>query len=430
MKIAILTLGTRGDVQPFVALGKALTARGHDALLAAPDNFASWVEGHGLRFHRLGIDMQAFLQSQEVRRAMSGNWFALAGIWRRTIVPLLRSQLDATWEAAKDADVIVYHPKASGAVDVAEATGATPVCATPVPLLPTGAFPIIISTRDYGRALNRLTYKAFNLSRAAYLKIINRWRAEVLGLGKGPVFAPIGGFKGGLALRLCAVSPSVVPRPDDWDSGAHMTGYWFLDEGRDWRPDPALEAFLDAGEPPVYIGFGSMTTKNPERLAKEVVEGVRRAGVRAILATGWGGLDEIDVPETALVIEGAPHDVLFQHVSAVVHHGGAGSTAAGLRAGRPTLVCPLTVDQPFWGHRVWTLGCGPRPQPLKRLKADQFAEGLKELVRTESYRIQAASIARSIAREDGVARAIEIVMAATQWSGGPASVTGDPSTRS
>ena len=241
MKIAILSLGTRGDVQPYVALGKALLARGHVVLLAAPDNFASWIEGHGLRFHPLGIDMEALLQSPEVRRVMSGNLFALAKVWRQTIGPMGRDLLEATWQASREADVIVYHPKASGAEDVAEAVGAVPVCAAPVPMFPTAEFPAIPFTGNYGRWLNRMTYELYKLSRPIYLRVINRWRAEVLGLGKGPVFSPPGAFRGGLATRLCAVSPAVVPRPRDWDDGAHMTGYWFLDEGEHWRPDPALD---------------------------------------------------------------------------------------------------------------------------------------------------------------------------------------------
>ena len=411
MKIAVLTFGTRGDVQPFVALGKALMARGHDVLLAGSDNFASWVEGHGLVFRPIGVDIQTFLQSPEVRQVMSFNLFALAKIWRPTIVPMMRKTMDATWESAREADVIVYHPKVGGAVDVAEATGAALVCAATIPIFPTGAFPLLVWKGDYGPWLNRFSYKISNLSRAFGLKIINRWREEVLGLGNGPAFLPIGGFKGGLAPRLCAVSPTVVPRPVDWDEGIHMTGYWFLDEGRDWQPDPALAAFLESGRPPVYIGFGSMTTGNPTQLAKEVVEGVRRAEVRAILATGWGGLEEIDVPDTVHVIEGAPHDAIFNHVSAVVHHGGAGTTAAGLRAGLPTLVCPLAMDQPFWGRRVLSLGCGPNPQSLKRLRADRFAQGLDELTRTESYRERAGKVARTIAEEDGIARAIDVIEA-------------------
>lgn len=204
-------------------------------------------------------------------------------------------------------------------------------------------------------------------------------------------------------------SPAVFPRPWDWDDGLHMAGYWFLDEDPDWQPDADLRAFLDAGEPPVYIGFGSMTPKNPEAATREIIEGVRRAGVRALLAVGWGGLAKIDLPEKVHMIDGAPHHALFPLMSAVVHHGGAGSTAAGLRAGRPTLVCPLSVDQPFWGHHVWKVGCGPKPQAMNRLNAEGFATGLRELTGTDSYRVRAQEVAEAMAREDGVARAIEVI---------------------
>ena len=409
MKIAILTSGTRGDVQPYVALGKALQARGHDVLLACPDNFAAWVEGHGLAFRSIGVDMQTFLQSPVGRKVLSGNLFTFVKIWKQTIIPAIRQTLDATWESARDADVIVFHPKVGSAVDVAEATGAALVSTALFPIFSTKAFPFLVFKGNYGPWLNRLSYKPLDLSRIFFLRMINRWRQDVLGLGKGPVFMPIDGFTGGSTLRLCAVSPSVVSYPNDGDVGIHTTGYWFLDEGQEWQPDPALAAFLKSGKPPIYIGFGSMPSWNPKKLTNEVIEGVRRAGVRAILATGWGGLEEINLPDTMHVIEGAPHDALFKHVSAVVHHGGAGTTAAGLRAGLPTLVCHSTFDQPFWGRRVWSLGCGPKPQSLKRLRANRFAQGLDELTWNESYRVCANKIAQAIAEEDGIAVAIDLI---------------------
>jgi sterol 3beta-glucosyltransferase len=214
-----------------------------------------------------------------------------------------------------------------------------------------------------------------------------------------------------MATRVCMVSPVVFPRPSDWDDDLHMAGYWFLDEDPDWQPDAELAAFLAAGEPPVYIGFGSMTPKNPERATREIAEGVRRAGVRALLAMGWGGLAKIELPGTVHMIHSAPHHALFPLMSAVVHHGGAGSTAAGLRAGRPTLVCPLSVDQPFWAHHVRRLGCGPQPQPMNRLRAESFAAALRELTETESYRTRAREVADGISKEDGVARAVSLIEA-------------------
>ena len=413
MKIALLTLGTRGDVQPFIALGKALKSRGHDVVLGAPENFQSWIESHGLTYRSIGVDMQDFVQSLDARKVMAGSPFAMARMWRQTIVPLTRRSLDAIWKTARDADVIVYHPKTAGAADVGEATGATLFHAAPFPIFPTKAFPLFVFPGNYGPWLNRLTYKALLFSRLVLLPTVNRWRKDMLGLGKASLFGVAGTNKGRKPEQLCAVSSAVIPGyPVDDLENIRTTGYWFLDEGQDWRPDSALSAFLENGDPPVYIGFGSMTTGDPARFARIIVEGVRLSGMRAILATGWGAIGEIDVPETICVIRGAPHIELFKHVSAVVHHGGAGTTAAGLRAGLPALVCPLTVDQPFWGRRVFSLGCGPKPQPLKRLRAERFAAGLMKLTQTESYFVRAQQVASAIAEEDGVRLAAEIVGAA------------------
>lgn len=411
MRIALLSVGTRGDVQPYIALGKGLAERGHEVVLAAPENFQPWVEGHGLRFQSMGVDTQDFFQSPQVRPLLNGNLLALVKILRKTLVPIMRQILDATWEASRRAEVIVFHPKAGGAVDVAEVTGASIICAAPVPMFPTSAFPFFLLPGNFGPWLNRLTYKPLNLSRVLFTPVMNRWRREKLGLGKGPVFMPMSGHRNGVGVSLCAASPALVPYPPDGVEGVHTTGYWFLDEGGEWQPDRALNAFLEAGEPPVYIGFGSMATGNPLKITREVVKGVRLAGVRAVLATGWGGMNQIQVPDNIHVIKGAPHDALFQRVSAVVHHGGAGTTAAGLRAGKPSLICPLYFDQPYWGRRVWSLGCGPKPQRLKKLKAEQFARGLLELTQTESFAARAAEMARVIAQEHGVARAIEVVEA-------------------
>jgi sterol 3beta-glucosyltransferase len=411
MKIAILTSGTRGDVQPYIALGKALLNRGHDVLLACPDNFASWVKAHGLEFHSIGVDMQTFVQSPEGRKILSGNLFAFVKLWKQTIVPSIQKTLRATWDSAQDADIIIFHPKAGSAADVAEATDATLVSAVPFPIFPTKAFPFLVIKGNYGPWLNRLSYLPLSMSRMFFLRMINRWRVKTLGLGKGPSFMPIDGIKGGLGLRLCAVSPSIVQYPNDGDNGVYTTGYWFLDEGQDWQPDSELLDFIKAGTPPVYIGFGSMPSWEPKKLTKVVIEAVRRAKVRAILAIGWGGLKEIDLPDFMHIINEAPHDALFKHVGAVVHHGGAGTTAAGLRAGLPTLICHSAFDQPYWGRQIYAIGCGPKPQSLKRLKAKRFAKGLIELTRTKSFGIRAAKIARAIEKEDGITTAIELIEA-------------------
>ena len=413
MRVAILTLGTRGDVQPYLALAKGLIARGHAVTLAGPDNFASWVEAHGVPFTPIGVDMEAFLQSDEARQAIAGSWFGLLKIWRSKIAPMFRATLDAAWAAGRDADVLVHHPKMFAAADIAEATGATPILAAPVPMFRTRAFPAIPFTGDFGGWLNRQTYRLYSLSRAMYAKSLNAWRRDSLKLGTGPSFAPLDWAANGLAIRLCAVSPSVLPRPADWDATIHLTGYWFLNEGAGWTPDPALSAFLAAGEPPVYVGFGSMTNQDPQALAQTILAAAAKAKVRLVLASGWAGV-ETAASDAVHPLAAAPHDALFPLVSAVVHHGGAGTTAAGLRAGRPTLICPHAVDQPFWGRRVHALGCGPEPLPLKRLTVDALAERLTTLTRTPAYQKRAKTIAARIAADQGVAKAIRIIEAARQ----------------
>jgi sterol 3beta-glucosyltransferase len=396
-------------IQPYIALGKALQIQGHEVLMSCPENFAAWIEGHGLAFRSIGVDMQTFLQQPEGRKVLSGNPVTLIKIWKKTIVPLMSESLDAAWKSAHDADVIVYHPKVACAVDIAEATGAALVSTAPFPIFPTKAFPFLIFKGNFGPWLNQISYKPLAFSRLFFLRMINQWRKGKLGIGKSPIFMPIDGFKGSPFIQLCMASPALVPYPNNPKENIQTTGFWFLEEGTDWQPDNALTEFLKAGDKPIYIGFGSMPSWDPKKLTRQIIKAVRRANVRAILATGWGGISEMEIPDTIFAIEGAPHDALFKHVSAVVHHGGAGTTAAGLRAGLPTLICYSTFDQPYWGRRIGSLRCGPKPQSLKRIKATRFALALTDLTQQESYRERAGEIARKIAKEDGISRALELI---------------------
>ena len=407
MRIVILTFGSRGDVQPYVALAKELLARGRDVRLIGPDDFASWVEGHGVPFHGAGFHVRRVIESGELLATLDGKWLELPKLWSNTLRPRIRATLERIWAGARDAEVIVYHPQSSSALDVAEATGAAAVCASLYPFYPTGEFPALFLPRGFGPRINRLTQRLYDWMRAPYRDVLDRWRAETLGLGKGPVRSPLGHLHNEPLPRLCAVSPAVLPRPRDWDPEIVQTGFWFLDD--DERLAPDLEAFLDAGPPPVYIGFGSMQPRDPERTTRETIEGVRRAGLRAVLATGWGGLRRIEAPDDVKVVDGAPHAALFSRVQAVVHHGGIGTTAAGLRAGRPTLVCPLMMDQPFWGRRVRDLGCGPEPLPLADLRAEPLARALERLAGEARYRKRAAEVAAAMAAEDGLAEAVEVI---------------------
>lgn len=197
--------------------------------------------------------------------------------------------------------------------------------------------------------------------------------------------------------------------PAEWPEQAHVTGSWFLDS-EDHAPDAALAAFLDEGEPDLYIGFGSMALGRASHEWSAAVAGaLRRTGARAVVATGWGGLDADALPPTALPVHHVPHDWLFPWVRALVHHGGSGTVAAGLRAGRPTLVCPVLGDQPFWGDRLHELGVGPRPLPVKKLTADVLAERIQELLGNPAHAEKAEHVGRALRAEDGVRVAAEVI---------------------
>jgi sterol 3beta-glucosyltransferase len=208
---------------------------------------------------------------------------------------------------------------------------------------------------------------------------------------------------------LAAYSPAVIWHPKDWPDTVHITGYWFQDVQPQWRPSPELEAFLDLGEPPVYVGFGSMGGSSPDEFAAIVLKALAESGRRGLLLTGWGGMNVMKVPDNVFVLNSAPHSWLFPRTAAVVHHGGAGTTAEGLRAGIPNVIVPFIVDQSFWGKRVQELGVGPKAIPAKKLTVEKLAVAIRAATTDPNMKERAAVIGKAIRAEDGVGNAVKIV---------------------
>jgi UDP:flavonoid glycosyltransferase YjiC (YdhE family) len=200
---------------------------------------------------------------------------------------------------------------------------------------------------------------------------VNRWRQAALDLPPYPLLGVFDQLYQADQFFLYGYSPLVVPKPANWPDSAQVTGYWFLDHPADWQPPADLQDFLTSGDPPVYVGFGSMPDRNAAEITEITIEALAQTGRRGLLLTGWGGLTNADLPDYLFKIEAAPHDWLFPRMAAVVHHGGAGTTAAGLRAGVPSLVVPYFGDQFFWGQRVAELEVGPRPLARQKLSAEQ-----------------------------------------------------------
>jgi UDP:flavonoid glycosyltransferase YjiC (YdhE family) len=208
---------------------------------------------------------------------------------------------------------------------------------------------------------------------------------------------------------LYCYSPAIAPKPPDWSEQAHVTGYWFLDHPSAWQPPADLVRFLGSGPPPVYIGFGSMVSRKPEQTTRIALDALKQSRQRGVIATGWGALSQSDLPSEVFLIESVPHDWLFPKMAAVVHHGGAGTTGAGLRAGVPSIVVPFGGDQPFWAQRVKALGVGPDPIPRGRLTAARLAHAMRVAVTDEPMRKRAVELGETICAEDGIGNAVRIV---------------------
>lgn len=408
MRALIFTFGTRGDVEPYAALAERLQGEGHAVTLSAPGVYREDLERRGIRFEPMGDAMHTAMR--ELMADVRGP--AEAATLARRMSRAMRLSLSDQWAVARKVDptIIVSHPKALAGIHIAERLGIPFVASLPLPFLtPTRDFAIPFLARRLPGSVNRLSYQFNRFTAVAYGGMINRFRTGTLGMRRTSRMSDYLHRGGERVPVLYPFSSQVVPRPVDYPDSAHVTGYWFSEkQSEEWTPPPGLRAFLDAG-PAIYIGFGSMGfAKQSSARSERVLDAVRHAGIRAVVAKGWGGLGDIADP-LVHVLDEAPHDWLFPRVTAVVHHGGAGTTAAGLRAGRPTLICPVLGDQPFWGARVHALEAGPPPLPLRKATATTLSARIEELLSSTRYADRAASLARGIAREDGTGEAVRIL---------------------
>lgn len=405
MRLSIHTLGTRGDVQPYLALAEGLVRRGHNVQVAAPAQFAPMFEGNEIGFVPLPAEFLGLLKTPEGKKAL-GQGLGLAAGFKllRKVRPLMGQVLEQEWAAAAafEPDAIIHHPKSLAAPSIAERLAVPSFLASPLPgFTPTSAFPSpVLPFADLG-PLNRASY-LLSIHGAGMLfgKLIRKWRQEALGLSAQP-----GGWKP--TATIYAYSRHVVPVPLEWAQNVLVSGYWFRD-APEWQLPAELAHFLAAGAPPIYVGFGSMPGDDGERLTRLVVEALAGTGSRGILATGGGALAAAAGAPHIHVLGTAPHDRLFPLMAAAIHHGGAGTTGASLRAGLPTAVCPFFGDQPFWARRVAALGAGPAPLDRKTLTPADLINAIKCL-KDSTVRARAVELGARISSEDGVATAVNFI---------------------
>jgi sterol 3beta-glucosyltransferase len=416
MNITIFSIGTQGDVRPFIALGLGLQSAGHRVRIASGMTCENLVLSHGLEYAPLTADFLEVM-AKDPRAIQRGlNPVALMSTARRHLKEMSAHWAEEGLAAAQGADLLLGNGMmAVLANSLGEAlnipmveTHLQPV--TPCPDIP----PMMLTPPDRPRN-GKINEMLYHVLRAVTWRMLSAAYSPVrksLNLNSLPWYGPYYRQKKEDRRILYGYSPALLPPSPSWPTGVQVTGNWFLTGESQWQPSAELEHFLASGEEPIYIGFGSMLSDDTDNLSAIIYEVLARCGRRAIIATGWGGLAKQEQEQkNVLVIDAAPHDWLFPRVALAVHHGGAGTTAATILAGIPSVVVPFFGDQPFWAWRLAQNGVAPKAIRRDSLTADKLVAAIAE-ASSENMQVAAKSLAAKVAKEDGVKTAISLLV---QW---------------
>ncbi|PNS20723.1 Sterol 3-beta-glucosyltransferase [Sphaceloma murrayae] len=414
LTITCLTIGSRGDVQPYIALCKGFLAEGHKAKIATHAEFEPWIRKHGIDFAPVEGDPAELMRICVEHGMFTPSFLYEANSKFRGFLDTL---LTTAWTACQGADVLIESPSAMAGIHIAEALGIPYFRAFTMPWTRTRAYPhaFAVPNHKMGGAYNYMTYVLFdNVFWQSTAGQINRWRRKVLHLRP----TTLDRLQPNKVPFLYNFSPSVVVPPLDFSDWIRVTGYWFLDEATTWSPSPDLLSFISSARadkvPLVYIGFGSVVVSDSRALTTAIVKAVQKADVRCILSKGWSDrlddasktIPEIPLPDSIFQITSAPHDWLFAQIDAAVHHGGAGTTGASLRAGIPTIIKPFFGDQFFFGARVHDLGVGVC---IRKVSEQVLGRALWIATHDARMREKARVLGEQIRSEDGVGNAIKAV---------------------
>lgn len=399
MRVAILTVGSRGDVQPLVAFGAGLRDAGHAVTVCTHPPFADLVTSQGLAFAPLAEGALSRGEQTEAGR----RWAERGSRWQPTWVGLVRDARSVAEERLRDALAGTEGAGAIVATNLTQLLGWQVAARRGVPLVRA-----LLNAPDYWMASRGSPRAAAVVRQLAWLasrRWLRRVRERAGGWGPLPWREPIGALDAAGGLVLYPFSPSVFPPPPGWGPSAVVTGYWFLDAPADPEPPERLRAFLDAGPPPVAIGFGTQIDPDPAATTTLMVDALRRAGRRGVLLRRADAMAGVGLGDDAIAVERVGHHWLYARCAAAVHHGAAGTTAAALRAGLPMAIVPHNADQFSWARRMTRLGVASEPIPRRRLTAEALAAAIAATA-DPARRDRAAALAARIDAEDGVARGV------------------------
>ena len=396
-------MGTRGDVQPFAVLGKALQARGHEVILSTAKNFASFVQSYDLPFAPVEADFQEILNSPEGKKMMS-NPFSARKHLNRLIFPMIIDSLNTFHKVSSECDCVLFHVKAM-ADFFADELDATFIKTNVVPAMePTSEFVNpVFSSFHLPKALNRMSYKLSELGMKMMSKPINDFRKSLSLPAK---------FKKKEMPSIYGISRLFLDQPKDFPSNSHFTGFW-MDEN-EIELDKSTLDFLEKGEPPILFTLGSMPFESPLDFPSVLNELSNTIGIRIIVIKGWGfhNTSLLEQNPNILVLNSAPYQKLFPRVKAIIQHGGIGTIASCLRAGKPFLTCPVLYplgDQYFWGDVAFKKGLGLKPIPLKKLSEELLLSQVQELISREDLHHNAMTLSTKLASENGIENAIKLI---------------------
>ena len=412
MRIVITTSGSVGDVAPYTGLAARLNAAGHHAVLATHEPFRLFVQSRGIEFAPLAGDPRSLLQSEEGQRWQRAG-AGLAGAVRlvRIMRPYFHEMAERTLAALHGADLLLCSALTAASYHIAKGRGIPSMGVYLQPLEPTREFPALLAggVRSFGGWGNLASgHLADALIGLPFMSEVNKGRSQL-----GLPHQTYGQLRRELRAERWPIvhgfSRHVVPRPYDWRDGLNVVGHWWPAPDPSWTPPDQLVDFLASGEPPVFVGFGSMATGtgDAERLASVAVEALRTVGVRGVLQAGWSGLTAVG--DDVLSIGEAPHEWLFPRMAALVHHAGMGTSGAGVRSGIPAVSVPVLADQPFWASRLSALGVSATPIPFSQLTSERLAEALREVLVNPAFGRRARSLAQQVIGEDGAGAVVDAV---------------------
>lgn len=433
MRITIIAVGTRGDVQPMLALAAGLKIAGHLVRFATEATYLEWADRAGLEGWRLSGNSEIFNSGRGgklFRESIQRPVTRYMRFWRAHVAPAARAHLRETVASCQGMDLLLCQPWFGIGPSLTQKFDRPAVVAGifPIPQLPTRAFPFplgpaapAIMTEE---AVLKSWRRAIPVLHAGH-SVLQEWRHEVLGLPEqsfGESWAAMQKMP-----HILGYSPSVLPKPRDWSEQADVTGYWFGARTNVFHAPPEVERFLASGEAPIVVGFGSHVGPDPARLAQVVLTALARTGRRGILITGWGGLKAAELPANVICARELPYDWLLPRASVLVHHGGAGTTAIALRSGIAQVITPFGWDQAFWGRRCAQLGVSAEPIAIKEITPERLAAAVDQVADDAKLRARAAGLAQAIASERGIENAVAALNRFAQGcAGGNGGHRGEP----